>query len=267
MPVSPTQLYQFADEHQFKILFLAAPRYLAGPGDPRLVTHGLAACGWKLTSDPLGSRVRLVSPDGQGRLEYDPTASSQQWCLYGGGTTPSWRADFGEVPTEILSRLTDAVVLPPPPTVPGPLAALHVLDWRVGSGFARSPDNRCLIDRTSYDDGWWIEARRDPLLDCPGPPVWTGMIPDAAPAHLLHAFVCAVADPEPLLRGMYDRTHIRDDHRLQRSTVSGEQIVTAHNERLKSLRAQWLAAKRSARKPSSAAPPPALAPPGLSAHL
>ncbi|WP_129287495.1 DUF317 domain-containing protein [Streptomyces sp. GZWMJZ-114] len=179
--------------------------------------------------------MRLVNPDGRTRLEYHPADPGTQWRLYGEGKS-RWLASFSEVPAEILARLTDALVLPAPATTPSLLDVLGSRGWHIGTGFARSPDNRCLIDRPSYLAGWRIDVLRHPLLDRPGAPVWTGTIPDAAPPHLAAAFVTALADPAPLLRGMYDRTHLPESRR-QRSPVTSEQFVTAHTDRLRALRA------------------------------
>ncbi|MFI1185791.1 hypothetical protein [Streptomyces californicus] len=52
MPLNERQLAAFADKHAWKIPFDTSPRHLAGPGDARHVTHGLAAVGWNTVSDP-----------------------------------------------------------------------------------------------------------------------------------------------------------------------------------------------------------------------
>ncbi|MCZ4103661.1 hypothetical protein O3W51_47220 [Streptomyces sp. H39-C1] len=51
--MSARQLAAFASTHAWQIPFDTSPRHLAGPGDARHVTHGLAAAGWTPTSDPL----------------------------------------------------------------------------------------------------------------------------------------------------------------------------------------------------------------------
>ena len=45
MPLSERQLAAFADKQAVQIPYSTSPRHLAGPGDARHVTHGLAAAG------------------------------------------------------------------------------------------------------------------------------------------------------------------------------------------------------------------------------
>ncbi|GAA2258345.1 hypothetical protein GCM10010415_20010 [Streptomyces atrovirens] len=70
MPVSERQLSEFADKHAWQIPFDTSPRHLAGPGDARHVTHGLAAAGWTRTSDPLSPRMVMTSPDHRYNLRF-----------------------------------------------------------------------------------------------------------------------------------------------------------------------------------------------------
>ncbi|CAM5323736.1 hypothetical protein STENM36S_05492 [Streptomyces tendae] len=57
MPLSERQLDAFADKQAGQIPFDTSPRHLAGPGDARHVTHGLAAAGWATVSDPLSAEI------------------------------------------------------------------------------------------------------------------------------------------------------------------------------------------------------------------
>ncbi|MGW0015648.1 DUF317 domain-containing protein, partial [Streptomyces tendae] len=79
MPVSERQLAAFADQHAGQIPYDVSPRHLAGPGDARHVTHGLAAAGWNLTSDPLSAEILLRSPDHRYRLQFDPQSHTSAW--------------------------------------------------------------------------------------------------------------------------------------------------------------------------------------------
>lgn len=70
MPVSERQLAAFADTHAWQVLFDTSPRHLAGAGDGRRVTHGLATAGWARTSDPLSPEIVLTSPNRRHSLQF-----------------------------------------------------------------------------------------------------------------------------------------------------------------------------------------------------
>ncbi|WP_446038083.1 DUF317 domain-containing protein [Streptomyces sp. SID1121] len=112
MPLSEQQIAPFADEHARQIPFDTSPRHLAGPADARQVTHGLAAAGWKSTSDPLSAEIVLRSPDQRYHLQFDPQSTTSAWWRLRAEPTngePGWYAEFGErVPAEVLAGLTDA---------------------------------------------------------------------------------------------------------------------------------------------------------------
>ncbi|MFF3556138.1 DUF317 domain-containing protein [Streptomyces tsukubensis] len=109
------QLDLFASDHN-GFLDDVSPRHLAGPGDPRHITHALAAADWTLRSDSLTPVVDLISPDRLHQLRHEPQPGSDQtvWRLSGIHDKGSWYASFGAVPVEILASFTDQVLLPPP---------------------------------------------------------------------------------------------------------------------------------------------------------
>lgn len=119
MPLNERQLDAFADEHAGQIPFDASPRHLAGPGDARHVTHGLAAAGWATISDPLSAEIVMASPDHRYRLQYDPQSATSAWWRLRATSADNehgWYAEFGElVPAEVLSSLTDALIAPASP--------------------------------------------------------------------------------------------------------------------------------------------------------
>ncbi|MEU1629230.1 DUF317 domain-containing protein [Streptomyces sp. NPDC020096] len=91
--MSERQLAAFADHHAWRIPFDTSPRHLAGPGDARHVTHGLAAAGWTRTSDPLSPEIVLRSPDHRHSLQFDPQSATSAWWRLRAeptGTEPGW---------------------------------------------------------------------------------------------------------------------------------------------------------------------------------
>lgn len=87
MTVSQQQLAAFATTHAWRIPFDTSPRHLAGPGDGRRVTHGLAAAGWRRTSDPLSPEIVLTSPGQRHSLQFDPQSATSAW--WRGPSTPA----------------------------------------------------------------------------------------------------------------------------------------------------------------------------------
>jgi hypothetical protein len=258
VPVSERQLAAFADTHAWRIPFDTSPRHLAGPGDARHVTYGLAAAGWTRTSDPLSPEIVLRSPDHRHSLQFDPQSATSAWWRLRAeptDTEPGWYAEFGElVPAEILSGLTDALISPPPST---PADPLHVLDSAGslidGRGSTFSDPLGCRVERrTEKGDAsvpwrlsarvsWHVEAR-DPEHS-QGPRLWHAWFDGHAPTHLVAAFVTALAESAPLQRGMYDRTA---HHSVvqEPSLLGPQQIVEAHTARLIGIRKQARAAHR-----------------------
>jgi hypothetical protein len=263
MPVSERQLAAFADKHAWQIPFDTSPRHLAGSGDARHVTHGLAVAGWTTVSDPLGAEIVLTSPDRRYSLQFDPqSATSAWWRLRAEATAtqPGWYGEFGElVPAEILSQLTDALVSAPPAQQQDPFKVLESEGWQLDSATtAQSADGMCHVEhRIDPDDAlgssWHIETCEPGHGTPMGPRIWHAWIDDLAPAHLMSAFITALADPAPLQRAMYDRTAHYSTVQ-NRSPLTPEQVVAAHTTRLDSVRALARAARRQQRPQPAATP-------------
>ncbi|MFC9131394.1 DUF317 domain-containing protein [Streptomyces sp. NPDC057099] len=268
--MSERQLAAFADQHAGRIPLDTSPRHLAGPGDARHVTHGLAAAGWSPVSDPLSAEIVLRSPDLRHRLQFDPQSTTSAWWRLQAaptGTEPGWYAEFGEhVPAEVLAGLTDALIAPPPT---GPTSLLPVLEaagWIIdGRGIAYSAPPGCKVLRLPENSAgtvpwreqervtWHIDVR-DRFDDASrGTHLWHAAFNGHTPEHLVTAFVAALADPAPLQRGTFDHTAIH--HVVQNpSSLTAQQTVDAHTTRIKALRAQ---ARTARRQQTKAAMPPA----------
>ncbi|MGA4876606.1 DUF317 domain-containing protein [Streptomyces lydicamycinicus] len=264
MPVSERQLEAFADTHAWRIPFDTSPRYLAGPGDGRHVTHGLAAAGWIRTSDPLSPEIVLTSPDRRYRLQFDPqSATSAWWRLWAEPTDgTSWYAEFGElVPAEILAGLTDALIGPPPSEQPNPFRSLGWAGWVIeAQNSAVSLDGMCHVElRTSRVNGsaphWHIETA-EPLAGRLGAQIWHASFDEHTPAHLVEAFVTALASPAPLQRGMYQRTAHHSAVQKPSHPPTRQQALDAHTTRLDALRTQARAARRRQQPATTTAPAP-----------
>ncbi|MDX2624888.1 DUF317 domain-containing protein [Streptomyces sp. NPDC013130] len=262
MPVSERQLAAFAHRHATQLPFDTSPRHLAGPGDARHVTHGLAAAGWTCTSDPLSPEIVLRSPDHRYSMQFDPqSATSAWWRLQAEPTRTErgWYAEFGElVPAEILGRLTDALIAPTPTEHADPFQALESAGWTLESETtAHSPDGMCHVHRPT-DEGVWRSSWRvescQPGFETPmGPRIWHAFVDESMPEHLVCAFAAALADPAPLQRAMYDRTaHYSAVQSLSRLTP--EDVVAAHSTRLDAIRAQARAARRQQRTQPAVTP-------------
>ncbi|WP_411978248.1 DUF317 domain-containing protein [Streptomyces scopuliridis] len=262
MPVSERQLAAFAAKHAWRIPFDTSPRHLAGPGDARHVTHGLATAGWTRTSDPLSAEIVLTSPDHRLTLQLDPQSVTSAWWRLRAeptGTEPGWYGEFGErVPAEILGHLTDALIAPPPTQRPDPFQVLESAGWLLDSATAaHSADGMCHVEqRRDQDDArayWHIETREPGHGTLMGPRIWHAWLDGRAPEHLVSAFITALADPAPLQRGMYDRTAHHSVVQTP-SPLTPEQVVEAHTNRLDTVRAQTRAARRQQRPNPATAP-------------
>ncbi|MBT2409342.1 DUF317 domain-containing protein [Streptomyces sp. ISL-12] len=247
MPVSNRQLAEFADKHAGQVLFDTSPRHLAGPGDARHVTHGLAAAGWTRINEPLSTHLVLASPDHRHRLQFTPETGylASWWQLstagFGNGY---WRASFGaQVPAEVISSLTDALIDPPADAPPEPWQTVEAAGWvRAEDGTARSSDGMCVIQHrapSEFRDApeWSIDTYESGDAAYPGPLIWHARFHADTPVHLVNAFVAALTDTSPLQRGMLDRTGhysaVQEPSRL-----SPEQVVAAHTKRVKAIKAQ-----------------------------
>ncbi len=276
VPLSERQLAAFADKHAWQIPYDTGPRHLAGPGDARHVTHGLAAAGWTHTSDPLSAEIVLRSPDQRHRLQFDPQSATSAWWRLRAeptDTEPGWYAEFGAfVPAEVLAGLTDALVAPPPTEPASPLPGLEAAGWLIdGRGAADSDPPGCRVERRPAQGrgtvpwsepgrvAWHIGVRDSPDAFVPGPLLWHAFLDDATPEHLVTAFVSALADSTPLQRGMFDRTA---NHGVvqEPSPLTPQQTADAYLTRVKAVRSQARAARRQQTKspmpPARASPAP-----------
>ncbi|MEU2598252.1 DUF317 domain-containing protein [Streptomyces hirsutus] len=269
MPVSERQLAAFANTHAWRVPFDTSPRHLAGPGDGRHVTHGLAAAGWTRASDPLSPEIVLTSPDHRHSLQFDPqSATAARWRLRAEptDTEPGWYAEFGElVPAEVLSAVTDALVVPSTVKTPDPLVTADAAGWLIDArSAASSPDATCRVERRSERNAavsWHMEAH-EPGHGPRGPRLWHAWFDARMPTRLVEAFVTALADPAPLQRGMFDRT--AHGAMQEPSPLPPQHVVDAHTERLRALRARTRAARRRPQPETAKAPAP---PPSPSASL
>ncbi|NYV73259.1 DUF317 domain-containing protein [Streptomyces sp. UH6] len=274
MPLSKGQLASFAAEHDTKSLFNTSPRHLAGPGDGRHVTHGLAAAGWTLVSDPLNPLMVLRSDDVDRRLILDGTSHLYYWSLqnHTGGDEPHWYASFSyRTPVEIVAAVTDTLVTPPTEGAEDPDAwhTIRQAGWPVTSARqAHSPDGLCQISRLDDDmlaNPWYIEVRDYQHEHAPH--WWRTVFHGNTPGRLVHAFAAALTDSAPLLRSQFsDGVHHQAVQEPSRR--NGQQLVEAHTSRLDVLRGQVRAARRRARAAArpTTSPPSRTASPATPAH-
>lgn len=272
MPVSDRQLSAFATKHAGQIPFDTSPRHLAGPGDARHVTHGLAAAGWTPTSDVLSPQIILQSPDRRIAVHLDPQSPSSAWWQVWAEHTDSeagWYAEFSElVPAEMLSLFTDALIAPPPAQRPDPFEVLTSAGWVLDSATAaQSADGMCHVTQwhdplDAQTSSWRIEVCRPGHGTPMGPRIWHAWFDSNTPEYLVQSFIDALADPAPLQRGMYDRTSHHSV--VQRpSPLTPAQVVAAHVTRLNTIRKQASAARQRQRgAPATAAVRASTAPPG-----
>ncbi|WP_432141051.1 DUF317 domain-containing protein [Streptomyces sp. bgisy084] len=262
MPVSSQQLVAFASSYAWRTPFDITPRYLAGPGDARHVTHGLAAAGWTRTSDPLSPEIALASPDKRYRLQFNPQSATSAWWrlraepIY----TKSWSAEFGElVPAEILSAFTDALIAPPPAEQVNPFKALESSGWVIDAqDAASSPDAMCHVelqtDRSNGSMAHWQVETTEPAPGMLGARIWHASFDLYTPAHLVDAFITALADPAPLQRGRYERTAHHSVVPKPSRPLTPEQVLDAHITRLEALRTQ-ASATRLRQEPAATTAP------------
>lgn len=270
--VSERQFAAFAAKHEGQIPFDTSPRHLAGPGDARHVTHGLAAAGWSPTSDALSPEIVLQSTDRRIAVHLDPQSPTSAWWRVWAENTDSeagWYAEFGElVPAEILSRFTDALIAPPPAQGADPFEVLVTAGWVLDSATAaRSADGMCHVTKRhdpvdAQTSSWHIEVCTPGHGTPMGPRIWHAWFARNTPEHLVHTFIDALAGPAPLQRGMYDRT---SHHSVvqEPSPLTPAQVVAAHVTRLNTIRKQASATRQRQRgAPATAAARASAAPPG-----
>ncbi|MEU3188410.1 DUF317 domain-containing protein [Streptomyces sp. NPDC006923] len=270
MSLSERHLAAFAADHESMLQFDTQPRSLAGPGDPRHVTHPLLAAGWKTASDPSLPRVQLVSPDELVEVTIDPTpTSSGSWWRI--GTPPSaygpyWHMSFGGLtPSEIVAGVADALARPVPDGESDVGQILTDAGWTgvpvAGApGHAVSPDQLVhaeWLEEAGRPYPWRVEAavRHDSSRDVDH--VWHAWIGDGTPPHLVAALARALVDPQPVLRAMYDQ--LGHYSAVQHSSATtGMQVAAAHRQRVAAART---AARRARHAPAtSASPAPAGSP-------
>ncbi|MFD9967744.1 DUF317 domain-containing protein [Streptomyces sp. NPDC059011] len=233
------------------------PRHLAGPGDARHVTHGLAAAGWTRTSDPLSPEIVLRSPDHRHSLQFDPQSATSAWWRLRAKPTdaePGWYA-------EILASLTDALTASTSARRIEPLQVLESAGWLInGEDAAHTSDVMCHVKQRSEQGeilaGWHVETREPGHGTQMSRRIWHAWFDGHTPAHLVDAFVTSLADTAPLQRGMYERTA---HHSVVQkpSPLTPEQSVQAHTARLAGIREQARAAQRQHRTNATTPPPKA----------
>ncbi|MGW4289671.1 DUF317 domain-containing protein [Streptomyces sp. NPDC004673] len=145
---------------------------------------------------------------------------------------------------------------------------LDAAGWLIdGRGIAHSDPPGCRVERQP-DHGvgtvpwreqvraaWHIEVRDRPAAGGRGTHLWHAFFQGDTPEHLVTAFITALADPAPLQRGVFDRTATHNvTHRP--STLTPQQRVDAHTNRVTALRAQ---ARSALRTQSKLPTPPAAA--------
>ncbi len=247
MPVTERQLAAYETDHAFQVLDDVQPRYLAGSGDDRHITHFLLAAGWTNRSDPAAPSVHLVSPDERWTLHCNGYLGGSAWWQITGRGAPGeyLSASFGRmIPVEILAGFTDALCSPPPPAdrVPSVWSLLTAAGWKVSeplddAAWATSPDQKVRLQRelvTPEAPGhyhWSVEVGRGG-----GKVSWRASVTGAAPAYLMTGFTQALASPEPLRRRAWAEGP---------QARSGEAAVS-HRKRVKAAAALLRASRRKA---------------------
>ncbi|MFD3910077.1 DUF317 domain-containing protein [Streptomyces sp. NPDC058603] len=232
------------------------PRHLAGRGDPRHITQALRAAGWKNHSAPDYPHVILASPDYRYHLVLEPEPATYKawWRIASEAPGQRWYAEFGgETPVEVLAGFTDALILPVPQQEPDVWQPLVAAGWsygrdKRGNEEAVAPDGIMSVSRftplTSDMFTWKAEAAEPTGLGGHRR-IWHAYIGDETPRHLIAGFIDALASPEPVQRGRYDvpRGHLvtQEQHGPQ-----GEQLLAAHEARLKAARATARKTRRAA---------------------
>jgi hypothetical protein len=269
VPLTERQLTAFADQHAGRIPYDTSPRHLAGPGDARHVTHGLAASGWSAISDPLSAEIVLRSPDHRHRLQLDPqSATSAWWRLWAEptDTEPGWYAEFGaRVPAEVLAGFTDALVAQVPAEPRSSLSVLEAAGWLIDArGIAYSDPPGCRVERLPVNGSgtvpwreqvraaWHIDVRDRPDGASRGTHLWHAAFHGHRPEHLVTAFITALTDLAPLQRGLFDRTATYGVTQRP-SPLTPQQTVDAHAARVKAFRAQARSTRWRQTKPTTTA--------------
>ncbi|MFI8105169.1 DUF317 domain-containing protein [Streptomyces sp. NPDC086023] len=241
MSISERQLAAFAADHNV-YGSPVSPRYLAGPGDPRHVTHTLRSAGWTASSDPLRPALRMDSADHSLRLDINFAEHRSGWRVSTDFGRTYWSASFGTAtPVEIVAGLTDALIRPEPK-----IPALSVADILTARGWQHTTDEAGTQTLLSPDGTAQAELRVSPSIgvtgwqftaasrhDEFGPRglLWRADFRETTPPHLLAAFTAAVCHPAPVLRARFD--YVSSPHvSVDEEFVIGDAMVAAHKQRL-----------------------------------
>lgn len=269
MAVSPAQRASYADDHRSKIPFHTAPRHLAGPGDPRHVTHALLAAGWSIASAPGDPRTVLTGPDqARHQLVLDPFASP---CWRIQSADWSWYASFDRmVPAEIIAGFTDGFIGTPRRTDTGPWQLMAQVGWTVerrpdGTRQAVSPGSNPLrvelvpVGKAGPEQSAWRVEAQPPYG---GARLWHIWISGAVPDHFLNGLVEQLVATAPVVRGLHDT----ESHgaRQEPSGMSPEQVAEAHFARLEAVSRRVKAERRTRVATSLPRPLPSTAPTSVS---
>ncbi|MEU6144153.1 DUF317 domain-containing protein [Streptomyces sp. NPDC047081] len=275
------QLATFRHDHESHFLHVTSPRYLAGSGDARHITHALLAAGWSVTSDPACPQTQLDSPDLSARLEVASQFTPSRWWHLTAkpSEATTWSASFSrQVPAEILAGLTDTLLTSAPADAPDPWGLFREANWSVtqsenGTGLeALSPDRRMVVEYSRPLDiefasfSWRIRAKKYPAAADESPldglAVWDGWLNQHTPAHAVAGFITALTSTEPLLRGLGQHGWpFGVQH--ERTSRTGRVVADAHQQRVKGIQALVRTARRCGRldaAATTAAPVPASVP-------
>ncbi|MFJ6934669.1 DUF317 domain-containing protein [Streptomyces globosus] len=260
MSISERQLAAFAADHNV-YGSPVSPRYLAGRGDPRHITHALWAAGWTNSSDPLHPALRMTSPDRSLRLDVDFAEERYGWRVSTEFGHSYWSASFStSTPVEIVAGLTDALIRPEPDT-----PALPVADILTARGWQHTTDETRTQSLLSPDGTVHAELRVSPSIGVTGwqfiaashhgefgprGVLWRADFRETTPPHLLSAFTAAVCHPAPALRARFDHASSPHVH-VDEEFVIGDAMVAAHKQRLSH-------ARRLRPRPVQHAPGPAI---------
>ncbi|MEW1632721.1 DUF317 domain-containing protein [Streptomyces sp. NPDC093801] len=241
MSISERHLAAFAADHNV-YGSPVSPRYLAGRGDPRHITHALWAAGWTTASDPLHPAIRMTSPDRSLRLDIDFAEHRTGWRVGPGFGHSHWSASFStDTPVEIVAGLTDALIRPEPDTPASPVAdVLTARGWQhttdeAGTQTLLSPDGTVQAElRVSPSIGvigWQFTTAHHHGEYGPKGLLWRADFHENTPPHLLAAVTAAVCHPGSVLRARYD--HVSSPHvHIDAEFVIGDEMAAAHKQRL-----------------------------------
>ncbi|WP_306416044.1 DUF317 domain-containing protein [Streptomyces sp. NBRC 110465] len=82
--------------------------------------------------------------------------------------------------------------------------------------------------------------------------MWHAHLDELTPTYLISSFLTALADPSPLLRGVYERS-VHHSAVQKPSALRPQQVVDAYTTRINSLRGQTRSARRQEKKPAPSA--------------